>query len=399
MAASMFAAMPMALAQASTTQADLVAALWPAVLLEYAFREKSHRFSSASVEWLFVSAVVALSAMTKPTSLAVMVPVGALLVWRRVHESSGERVSTALRWAAAGASGVLVGSLPLYGRLVAESRWPDRYEQVINYEPSLRGTASNLVRFGHNNIGLPREIGVHFSSFFDRLYGITGSSAGDTRYVGYGHSPTVAFGTNEDYAAQPVQFLIGGVMALLIVFVARHRRDVLHLATVLLIQLFLLVSFLKWNIWTNRLLLPVLFSLAVILGVGLGLVIANGRRLRRAAVGALVTGTVAYGLVFMASSQYRSVIDLALKPTESVFDRTFVAWPSAKADYRVAIEEVSRFDDETEVTLVLPNGNSWEYPLWKFANEDFRLNFQFVTEVPVDESREVVFVCVPACSG
>jgi len=397
MAATMFAAMPMALAQASTTQADLVAALWPAVLLEYAFREKSQRFASASVEWLFVSVVVALSAMTKPTSLVAMVPVGALFLWRRLNESSDSGWLTSGRWMAAGLLGVFAGSIPLYSRVLADGRWPDPGDQVVMSEPSLRGTLSNLVRFSQNNIGMPREFGQRTTGIFDAIYGFLGSEAGDPRYVGYGHSPAVAFGTNEDYAAQPLQFLLGSVIALALLTLMRHRRDLAQFAMVAVVQLILLVSFLKWNIWTNRLVVPVLFTLAVALGIRLTVV--RSRRFVRLTAAAIAVAAVGYGSLFLVASQYRSLPDLLFERQDSDFDRTFTARPSVKADYRVAIEEVSRFEDGTEVTFVLPNDNSWEYPLWKFANEDFRLNFQFVTEVPVDESREVVFVCVPECSG
>lgn len=397
MAASMFAAMPMALAQASTTQADLVAALWPAVLLDYAFREKSQRFSSASVEWLFVSAVVALSAMTKPTSLVAMAPVGALFLWRRRNESSDSGWLTSGRWTAAGLLGVFAGSIPLYSRILADGRWPDSFDQVVMSAPSLRGTLSNLVRFSHNNIGMPLEFGQRTTGIFDAIYGFIGSEAGDPRYVGYGHSPTAAFGTNEDYAAQPLQFLLGSVIALALLTRIRRRRDLAQFAMVAVVQLILLVSFLKWNIWTNRLVVPVLFTLAVALGIGL--TVARSRRFVRLTAAAIAVAAVGYGSLFLVASQYRSLPALLFERQDSDFDRTFTARPSVKADYRVAIEEVSRLEDDAEVTFVLPSGDSWEYPLWKFANEDFRLNFRFVTEAPVNESREVVFVCVPECSG
>ena len=397
MAASMFAAMPMALAQASTTQADLVAALWPAVLLEYAFREKSQRFSSASVEWVFVSAVVALSTMTKPTSLVAMVPVGALFLWRRFSESSDSGWSTSGRWMAAGLLGVFAGSVPLYSRVLADGRWPDPGDQVVMSEPSLRGTLSNLVRFSQNNIGLPRELGQRTTGIFDAIYRFTGSEAGDPRYVGYGHSPTVAFGTNEDYAAQPLQFLLGSVIALALLALMRHRRDPAQFATVALVQLILLVSFLKWNIWTNRLLLPVLFSLAVALAIGLTAVI--GRRFVRHFAAAIAVAAVGYGSLFLVASQYRSLPDLLFERQDSDFDRTFTARPVLAEDYRQAVDRLNRLPDGTEVTVVLPNGDFWEYPLWKFSNEDFRLDLQFVTEVPAGGSREVVLVCVPECAG
>ena len=396
-AASVFAAMPMALAQASTTQADLVAALWPAVLLEYSFREQSQRFSSATFEWLFLWIVVALSAMTKPTSLVAMVPVGALFLWRRFNESSDDRWSATGRWTAAGLLGVFAGSIPLYSRVLADGRWPDPGDQVVMSAPSLRGTLSNLLRFSQNNVGLPRGLGRRMAGIFDAIYGFVGSEAGDPRYVGYGHSPTVAFGTNEDYAAQPLQFLLGSVIALALLTLMRRRRDMAQFAIVAIVQLILLVSFLKWNIWTNRLVLPVLFTLAVAVAVGLT-VVSNGRFVRPF-VAAIVVGAIGYGTLFLAASQYRSVPDLLLERQDSDFDRTFTARPALAADYQVAVDGLNQLPDGTEVTVVLPNGDFWEYPIWRFANQDFRLDLQFVTEVPAVGSKEVVLVCVPDCTG
>ena len=396
-AATMFAAMPMALAQASTTQADLVAALWPAVLLEYSFREQSQRFSSAAVEWFFVWIVVALSAMTKPTSLVATVPVGAVFLWRRFNESPDIRWSASGRWMAAGLLGVFAGSIPLYSRVLADGRWPDPGDQVVMSEPSLRGTLSNFVRFSQNNVGLPRELGRRMAGFFDVIYGFVGSEAGDPRYVGYGHSPSVAFGTNEDYAAQPLQFLVGSLAALALLTLMRHRRDLAQFAIVAIVQLILLVSFLKWNIWTNRLVLPVLFTLAV--AVAVGLTVVSSGRFVRFVVAAIVVGAIGYGSLFLAASQYRSIPDLLFERQYSDFDRTFTVRPGFADDYRNAVYQLNRLPDGTEVVLVLPTGNSWEYPIWRFANEDFRLDLKFVTKVPGGGSREVVLVCVPECSG
>lgn len=375
---------PMALAQATTTQVDLISTLWVMSGVVIVLMTKGRAWSFRTGVALLALAV-ALSALTKPTGLLFLISVVVWLLAGHIYRNRS-RLGTGVRQAA-GASVVLFGAavagtapmmLRTWGLLGQPfdtniSLWTER----IGYDVTL----GNLMRYLVSNVGVvPRELGdllmPHIVNFASSL----GIVWVDSTAVAHEHYAGLSFGRNEDYATQPVQLGLGLLATGIIVLLVRRRRELrplLPIAVVALSMLATQASVWKWNHWSNRHIIPIALILAIPLAGLLGhfFVQRKGKFLQVGAV-LVTTSSIAFAAVFATGMQYRRLL-----PDPDVFklsrdERYFAVNAQALAEpYREISDVITQLPCGSRVDLYLGN-DFLEYPLWALANEESCYEFR-----------------------
>ena len=401
---------PIALAEASTTQVDLIATTWvlTGISSVVAFQ---NRLMSWALFTLSFSGSILLAAATKPTAVLFLFPVAVYLVvivLRYNDERLLIRFKRVLALAGFSIISAAIGFGPTAWRTYEKfGVWVDTSDNLQNSRIELQGIFGNILRIALNNFGIPSVIGEKIASPLTSLVEKIGILWTDPSFVGYGHIATISYGRNEDYAANPFQLIMLLVFAIpLIFFGPRINKFVRPLVIILLGMIFIQASVLKWNLWTNRLMIPIFLLSSVAIAVGIEYFANRGsnrnRTFKRLVVGTLLFSTAIYGFFFVIQNQYRPIISsssILTNPRENTYFNAINL--DQRAEFQKSISKINELPDNSKVLLIL-GGDSWEYPFWALGNAENRLQYTFVnpenTLVLTNTMSYDYVVCVVDCA-
>ena len=388
-AAALAASVPMAILQASSTQNDLVAALWlfcvAATVLAYARRPTRWRAMSFGV-------AVGLATLTKSSTWLYLVPFVAwfaILVWRHERWRSWRSflvigacvgvlcfsygIRTLVLLAASDiAPAALQTPLPPLPESAIEASdpppgaRPDRPDQgmYLNQRFGPGPLLSNVLRGATLHLTTPFErpnlviqavvVGVH------RLLGIDPNDA-RTTYGAHTFSLSTRW-LHEDVAGNPLhlQLAIGACG----VFLWRRSRagpgEALLLAS-LVVGTLLFCLVLKWQPWHSRLHLPLFMLAAPFVAIQIT------RWLHPRLVAIIVALVLFSAAPALLGNQTRPLIGARSVLSTPRTDQLFINRPDLRDPYVGAVEFLASRGCR-DLGLIL-GGNEWEYPLWVLLRE------------------------------
>jgi hypothetical protein len=356
---------PMAIAQATSTQNDLVcaffvvAAAWQCLTL-----------GTAYLSGLALGATVGLAALTKSTAPVFLAPFGLWAGYRLWSERGHRRALAVLLVAGAVALAVNaphgLRNHRLYGSPVG---MPWLAPMVGNQIHGLGPTFSNLVRNAASHIALPLAgAPAAVQATVDGLHRAVGLDANDPRTTCGGRFFAIGFHTHEDASANALQLVLFVAAAALLAW--RGTRAQRWFWLLLLAGSVLFSASFKWQPWGSRLELPFFMLAAVPTALAARLVLSP--RWGQAMAVALVVAATPW----LLANQTRALVpgpylgrmlprsDIWQKPRGEQY---FVNRPM---DYRpfVAAAERLRALGCGDVG-VLGDEDSWTYPLHVFLRE------------------------------
>jgi hypothetical protein len=358
------ATLPVGILEASSTQNDLVATFF---LLAMAERLLAWRWNRRARDAAAFALAAGLALATKGTAYLIGFPLG--LWFLAAQLKAGPR------------------ALPLLiacGLLILTPNLPN-YARNFGYSGSLLGHAgrdTNNAAYGLGDLAVngARNLAVNLATqnsrydawltqFTGRALAALGldANAPALTFAGTRFALT-AYQSNEDFAANPVQLILG-VVSVVVVLLAGggfpRRRYALCLPAATL--LFLLV--LRWQPWITRLQLPI-FALSAPLAAFL----LFERDERRAARLRSTAATALLAILLLSAAwpalwmNMRRPLFSPAGDAGSIWARTgdqilFAGRPELQLSYLSAAHYAARHGD-SRIGLVL-NGNDWEYPLWR----------------------------------
>ncbi|GIG58076.1 hypothetical protein Lfu02_24480 [Longispora fulva] len=381
LAAVVVGSAPLVALEASSTQNDLVTALWVAAIVTVAL-DRGRDLATV----VPLGLATGLVAVTKMTGLFGAAPV--LLVWGIV---AVRRVPVRAVLAGVGVlalAGVLVG--PFLARTYAE------FGNVLG--PAY---LSDSVTMGKHT---PGAIGINalkvVQSLFDNplTVGFAQGILTLARWFGVDpHDPATNFGPafpqitwypDEDRSSYPLQALLvlAGVVAALV-----RRAPARIYACCFLAAALLHVSMIKWQMWGNR-----LTAYLLVLGAPLaGLLLAALWRRRAVLAAPVVAFALLLGLASVGYGWPRRLVGANSLLTLDEGQRRFARRPLWQADFEWAAERVGG----ARVIGIAEDNDSWEYPWWfLLPGRDMRALQSLVDSrpaTPAGETDAVVCTIVP----
>jgi hypothetical protein len=358
-AAALFASLPMAVLQGSSTQNDLNAAMWLLCIIHFVIASKKHSTTG-------LGASVGLALATKPTACLFALP---FLIWYAWSSAQTFGRSIWRTWAIIAGIAVI---LPIghFGRNLAwyGSPFSPAYYSRENTNASFSASAiaANTLRDISGQINTPLA-GVNHAiqAGLVSLFGIMRLDINDpgTTYP-YTNGFTVRKpSADEDLAGNPIHLLLG--IAALLFFACQFKKvsdqhSVAYLAS-LTGGFFIFCLVIRWNPWNSRYLLPLAAATAV------WVALIFDRALRPRALAAVALVCVAAATPWALYNGLRPVIG-----GKSVFvsNRTEIRF--AKRPY--LIDPYTRTVDTLVAyrcgVIGLDFGyDDWEYPLWAMLRE------------------------------
>ncbi len=368
---------PMAVMQSTTTQNDLTVAFWIICSLYFIFRKE--RLSMYDILWVAIAAGLAIA--TKPTAYFFLFPFIAYLFFRVFRIAVG---SNGIKGALAVI--VLFACLAMVSlSLSTPSYWRNyqTFGNVLGPDAGTRNThigPKSLVSNTMKNIGLNLPFPMYW-----KLVRVVHSDILDVDI----NDPALTFEGNkvlpdnewvyllpdEDFAGSPVHFVILGVAILGLIsgFLSKTEKKASYMLVVALggIFGFLIYSLLiKWQVWGNRLCLPVMVICSPVAGA---LLARASHRLRSViAVMLIATGifyslfSIKHPIITIPGSQsafFPTQSILSLDRDEIYFNGTF---EHLKKPMFVLAERIRK--DGCEAIGIRLQSPEFEYPLWALVN-------------------------------
>ena len=361
--AVLVATLPMAVLQASSTQNDLVVAVF---LMSFALFMLRMRHQTGAENTVFAAIALGLALLTKGTAYvyaAALAPCLAISVLL----ASKDSVSRLLRSLAALA---LVACLALsfsfghywrnyqqYGHPLAAS-----IQKHTNQSMSGALLAGNVIR------NLTLHTGTPFFSINRFQYQLLANTLGtelnspDTTLPGATFD--ITYYRHEDFAGNFLHVFIAllsvGVLALL--WLRGRYGKAIWYATGVLLGALLYCWLIRWQPWASRLHTP-LFVLAAPL---MAIAVAGGRS-RKQFGDVICILSVLYSLLFVLHNPSRSImsLDWLLYPRNYLYFTNKPPIERIFGDYQSALGTLERFEAK-EVGLFLGQ-DDWEYPIWVFS--------------------------------
>ncbi|CAB4900891.1 MAG: hypothetical protein F2808_04740 [Actinobacteria bacterium] len=403
---ALVASCQVALLESTTTQVDLVSALWVVLELSAVVIYASGELSRLDIV-LISGATALLSATTKPTAFLLMLPVLGVLVW---FELRNKTVPLAARWKTIVFSGIAVTVGSIIGLLPQSLRnlsWfgnlfgTHTYLLIENH--SAAQTILGVLRIFFNNVGVSMgAISSGLSSFFSNMLNADWSSP-DAVLNGHIAAITSMMGLSEDYARAPFQ-LFGGLLACILIFALVRNREprLIPLSVVFLASILIVAWSIKWNMWTNRFYIPI-FMLGAILGaVVLGYLHRRKETFVRVITGVLSATILISSLVgttVVSTQPARSLVTLI--ETLPSFQRSSTYYglrPELVTEYVPLISAISSVPDGG-VVRIFANTVDPVYILWALANPDNRLIFHTSRATASQQNSSVadLTICLAEC--
>jgi hypothetical protein len=377
-AATTVAAAPMVVLESTSTQNDLVVALWAVCTASLVVDELTRRSPATAV--LGIGAAAGLVVVTKPTGWVALAPV--LLLWglaqlRLSRRGARGMAATAGRTAVATAGILLIIGLlagPYLSRVNAEFGSPlGPPEQsgglaLQRHDPP--AVLVNALRIGTSTLSVPvpavnRAVADTVISFAHAI-GVDPQdeaiTVGTTRY------PNPRWWPDEDHSPYPVQ----SAMVLLATFGAialpRVPGRVRAYALAVLGVLVAYAEVIKWQPWGNRLVGAALILGAPLVGVGVTALLHRAgtarlpRHLLAGATAVVIAGGVAHGYYAVLLGAPRPLAGAHSVLLRDEWDVRFARVPGYRSYYEWGAAEV-RASGARRVGIVV-RGDQWEYPWW-----------------------------------
>ncbi|MBD2121276.1 glycosyltransferase family 39 protein [Trichocoleus sp. FACHB-262] len=402
------ASLPMAIMQATTPQTDLTLTYWLVCLVYFIFTKKDYK----AHDYFWISASLGLSILAKPTAFVFGFPLMVILLVRNLayktlkYPTTLKKVisqfgSTALNFILISVASLSL-SLPSYWRnyLLFDS-WMGPEFGTRNEVLGVPQIFSNILKYLAINLPIPGfwqlTAFIHQSVLQvdvddPRLNYSPTPLAGDVSQLPLALLKILA--PHEDYVGNPIHLLLIILGWLILIFGCKNLSRGTKILDLLMLSIANLVSFLsfclllKWQVWGNRLLLP-LFVLNVPL-ITYCLHRIAPLKLRRAFLVLLAFMAILYALTPMRHpllalpnrSDEQSASILTLSRSEVYFSG---ARKELQAPYRAAIALIQKHQCRS-VGLAL-GGDDWEYPLWVLMEEQSSSSFQMKSVEVKNESR------------
>ena len=360
-AAALCGSLPMAILQATSTQNDLVTALWLVVFVALGLELRQSPHQRLLIVAMGLS--LGLAVLTKPTTFLVL-PAFSLFVFFATPASPWLRVRGA---AVVLLLGVLVNAGYFTRNALASGSVLGPQVEVsdgvtYSYANDLvtpRTVISNVLRNVALQLALPSwSWNKRVGEFVRTAHFLLGADVDDPRTtMGRQHFHLSDAGDREDQA-QGVIILLLGVIALLVVLRAKdsqRRRQLAYIGCVV-VSFVLFCAILKWQPWNTRLHLPMLILLTPAVGAFVE------RHLPRAAQTPLVLIVLIACLPNVLRNPTRPMLGkysiFRIPRTAQYFNNR----SDLLAPYRTAASEVATSGCD-RVGLIIPQ-DGWEYPLW-----------------------------------
>lgn len=398
LAALLVATTPMALMQASSTQNDLVAALWLLIAATLALGIDA---DESAAGWMLVARTMAaagalgLAVLTKGTALLFGLPVAALLGWVVVRRA-GWRRAIAIAVAAVALIAVVNAGQWLrnhdtYGSFVSAGSGGNDY---VNDSFGPATIVSNLARNASNHLDMPVGALNRVSEGAIRngleLFGIDPDDPATT-FTGQ-RFKIGPFGPHEDHAGNFALLLLAlwAVVAVLAVGAWRTRRRVAW-ALVIVAQVLLFCALLKWQNWHARLHLPMFVLAAPLVAVCLE------QMKKRALVYAIAMLLVVASPLYVFFNYTRPLVGERSILTVDRSTQYFLPRPNIETGYRSIADELDR-RRVRRLAVVAPI-DQWEYPFHVLAADDRLVVFDALVEnrtarYPASISRADAVACI-----
>jgi hypothetical protein len=377
-AAFAFGTAPMVVLQASSTQTDLVAALWAVATATFALDALRGPYRLTGV--LLLGASAGLTQETKATGALAAWPMVALwlvvAVWRAIRSRPArESARSAGRLAGPVAGLVAVAAViagPFLVRLTVAYHNPLGPDIVREHSmqrhdpPALLVNAARLAQTATLVPWLP--IDRYTTTAVQHLAGLVHVDPSDPAITEIWPYPLPRYaGPDEDLASYPLQ-VAAGTLGVGYALIGRWRdRRVLGYALACLAVVAAFVVDLKWQWYVNRLLLPALAVTLPLAGLAAEALVRRVHRVSRA----IATVVLLAAVVVAGNGAVRAVVfgrPRALVGDESVLTHTgwqmlFFRMPGWQADYDWA-RDVVVASGAHRIGFVINYTTRYEYPLW-----------------------------------
>ena len=368
------ATLPMAIAQASSTQNDLVASFWMLALGYWVLRFRA----APGVGTAALAGISAgLAGLTKLPVWFLALPW--LLALVAIAGQLGRRRAICCLVAAAlGAAALNVGhvsrTMPLLEREGPSSpappageashlRLPPVWTMYVNRTLDPRALVSNVLRNTTLHLATPSpRVNAGVEAAVIAAHRMMGFDPSDVRTTFGPEFRVRPFMLHEDFVGNPLH-LLAGLMAVVVVW---RRREAFGAPVRLWIWMtiagaIMFCAALKWQPWNSRLHLPLFVLAAPLIGVAF-----EGRR-RLAVVLAAAFGLLA--LPSLAATWPRELLGPKSVLTMPRPAQQFRNHPMLQPVYEAAADVLSTMECR-RVGLVL-GGDDWEYPFWSLLRARF----------------------------
>lgn len=388
-AALIFGTTPIVALEATSTQTDLVVALWVGAVATLVLDERERRTPWPAIALL--GAAAGLTLLTKATGL---LAAGPLLVWW---------FATRLRrreWVRAVAgTGIVVASVALIAgpylwrveTTYSNPLGPDHLRDSISmqrHDPA--SVLINALRIGETALQTPAgPVGAGAIRSLAHAVGVD-PDARDITYWGATY-PYKSWLPDEDRVSFPVQ---GALILAGAVVLAWRRSPARVYAALFWVAVLAYVVMVKWQPWGNRLIV-----FLILLGTPLAalwvepLLVYRRRWVFRATAAVLAIGALA-GTAAVAAGWPRRLVGSGSVFTTSTMDQRFIRRPEWGRDYRWAADAVNA--SGAERVGIIQGYNSWEYPWWILLKGDDLVSLQSLQpDIPAPPIASVdAVVCV-----
>ncbi|MCL1467883.1 ArnT family glycosyltransferase [Argonema galeatum] len=370
MTALVCASIPMAIMQSTTPQTDLAVSFWLVCFVYFIFRTANY----SKFDFFWLSASLGLAILTKPTAIIFGASLLMILGFRLLGRFSGFRhyLKTFIVTATITVMSITL-SIPSYWRNY------QTFNDFLGDDFGTRNETHGMVQLISNilrNLAMNLPI-AGFWEFVEIIHEnflkIDVNEPAIT-FNGLIFAPIYTWlmlTPNEDFVGNPVHLILGliatGVLA--IYTISRKERDlakVLSLASAIIVGFLLFCLLLKWQIWANRLLLPVFILGAPVTGYFMSSYLSKA--MQRTLVCLLAVMAIFYSL----TSVYHPLIPLPTSWTNVNQSESILVSERKNLYFRGNVkqmEEYTKFARQANQNKCSSVGLSLgkdglEYPLW-----------------------------------
>jgi len=378
-------AIPMAIMQATTTQNDLLVSYWLLCFLYFVICiPPDKNYTLGDIFWLGSS--LGLATFTKPTAYIFGLTIVLYLCWR-IYRQNQDNWVTKLLLLCIFAIITIAPSLLYFLRNIAI------FSSPIGVDGGTRNTIlgipqllSNLLRLLAINLPLP-NIWLIINWIHDHFLGISINDV-HTSFITNIEKYTTMVGSlrfiapHEDFVGSPIHLIVylWSVVGLWWAVLRRCNNlnsTIIAIFWVNLGGLFLFCLLLKWQPWSNRLLLPLVVMNTVIIVYGMKNYLLPF--MRKILLGLLSLTAIVYALTpvrhplislpFLQAAP--SILTLQRQDMYLIRDRH-----ELQSQYKQIVQDI-KAENCLNIGLSI-EGEAWEYPLWVFLRENYTTDIKIV---------------------